>query len=122
MSNLRVTAPLILSTCRSETSWSNKVIPIQQHSQYVTSIHIQHDTWKYKATHILPYKHHCHYTYLVMCKVNLSFDKHTQSYIWSCVKSTFPLTNILKVIFGHVQSQKLIFLLTNILKVIFGHV
>jgi hypothetical protein len=30
-------------------------------------------------------------SYLVMSKVNFSFDKHTQSYIWKCLKSTFFL-------------------------------
>jgi hypothetical protein len=33
------------------------------------------------------------------------FDQHTQNHIWSCLKSTFPLTNILKIIFGRVKSQ-----------------
>jgi hypothetical protein len=75
-----------------------------------------------------------------MFKVNFSFDKHTQSHIWTCLKSIFPFTNILKVISSyfdmsninfsfdkHTQSNiwtclKSTFPLTNILKVIFGHV
>jgi hypothetical protein len=36
---------------------------------------------------------------LDMSKVDLSFDKHIQSHIWTCLKSKFFLTNILKVIF-----------------------
>jgi hypothetical protein len=35
----------------------------------------------------------------------LIFDKHTQSHISTCLKSTFSLIDILKIIFGNVQSQ-----------------
>jgi hypothetical protein len=41
-------------------------------------------------------------SYSDISKVNFYFDKHTQSHIWICLKSTFPLTKIFKLIFGNV--------------------
>jgi hypothetical protein len=43
-----------------------------------------------------------YFEYFDMFKVIFSFNKHSQCHIWTCLKSTFLLINILKFIFGYI--------------------